>query len=165
MPILFRLHSLSLSPLFFFYFLSFPLLLSFFPLCVPLPFAALPPDLTFLFTPSLHPIPLSHFLSHHARFQALWSCSILLGCCILRQARRLLRKVDQQKMPAISVLQQFIYGFQLYQTVTGSIVLEMLTVAALVGYGPTHLLSLSEVSWAIDPPVLRKMSLIYFTVN
>lgn len=43
--------------------------------------------------------------------------------------------------------------------------LEMLTVAALVGYGPTHLLSLSEVSWTIDPPVLRKMSLIYFTVN
>lgn len=43
--------------------------------------------------------------------------------------------------------------------------LEMFAVAAVVGYGPTHLPSLSEVPWAIAPSVLSKMTLIYTSVN
>lgn len=41
----------------------------------------------------------------------------------------------------------------------------MFAVAAVLGYGPTHLLSLSKLPWAVAPPVLSKMTLIYISVN
>lgn len=111
LPIPFHLHGLSLSP-FFSDFLPFPFLPSFLPSCALLLFPAPSPVLTLLFTPSLHTIPLSHFLSYHTHSQALWCYSISLSCC-LPQARWLPSKVDQQKMPAISMPQQLISGFQL----------------------------------------------------
>lgn len=154
--------SITFSFLFWFPTSSFTFF--FLPSCALLPFPAPSPVLALLFMPSVHPIPLSHFLSHHTHSQALQSYTISLGCC-LPQARWLPSKVDQQKMPAISMPQQLISGFQIQQTVTGSDVPEMFAVAAVVGYGPTHLLSLSEVPWATAPPVLSKMTLIYMSVN
>lgn len=83
-------------------------------------------------------------------------------------------------MPVISMPQQLIAGLQKQQMVNGSDVPEVFAqsmslflkgrlvlpgVAAVVGYGPTHLLSLSKVPQAIAPPVLRRLTLIYISVN
>lgn len=93
--------------------------------------------------------------------------------------RWLASKVLQQ-MPVISMPLQLIAGLQIQQMVNGSDApgvfaqsvslflkgrLMLPGVAAVVGYGPTHLLSLSKVPQAIAPPVLRRLTLIYISVN
>lgn len=68
-------------------------------------------------------------------------------------------------MPATSIPQRLISGFQIQQTAGGSDVTMMSAVTAVVGRGPTHPLSLSKVTCATAPRDLIKMTLIYISTH